>query len=359
MAPPSKSPSPHAVPPSMLLGANVVVPQLQPSFSSSVLPALSSDVFAALHSRVGQSAGGDSPLRGVGLGSDEGALFRALQRERGDSAGLRASLDRTERTLSGVCSRLMEQDQELRRVKTNSASQASRIQHLDDLVDCLTTELGDANRRVSELQVALANATDERSSASLRFRFFQTRWRRARRDVNSLNSNLRGRLDELRFTRVALQEAEEDAREARRELARLWFDSARVLQRLRSRLGDLLEAHSSRVPGEVYRHILDRLRSYIARFGPLEGALAGDMDGDFSSGEETDAEEEAMADMEGEAMSGAEDDVAIGGEGSNVRALGSVDGEDDGGMILGYVEDAEVGGVVAGAGVVDMSDVDD
>ncbi|KAI4294151.1 hypothetical protein K525DRAFT_274573 [Schizophyllum commune Loenen D] len=351
MAQPSKSPSPDAVPSSMLLGANVVVPQLQPSYSASVLPPLSADVFAALTSRLGQSSGGDSSLRGVGLGSEEGALFRALQRERGDSAGLRVSLDRTERTLSGVRSRLMEQDQELRRLRADSSSQGARIKHLDDLVERLTTELDDANRRVSELQNSLATSNDEQSSASLRFRFFQARWRRARRDVSSLNSNLRGRLDELRFVRAALHEAEEDAREARRELARLRFDSSRVLQRLRSRLGDLLEAHSSRVPGEVYRRILDRLRSYIARFGPLEGALAGDMDGDFSSGEETDIEDDAMA--------GTEVVGAVDAGGSGMSESGLLGNGSDGGAVLEYVEGDDVGEGAAEVGEVDMSDVDD
>ncbi|KAI5895731.1 uncharacterized protein SCHCODRAFT_02497309 [Schizophyllum commune H4-8] len=331
---PSKISSPQPVPRSLLLGAGVAVPQLQPAFSESSVPPPTAAMLAVLNARMGSSGGGDQVSPDVGSGSDEVSLERALQHARGESAGLRASLERTDRTLAGVRSRLMTQDQELRRVMADSSRHLDRIAQLEAHVASLTAQLAGTGRELVEVKASLATAESERGKASRRSRFFHGRYHRVLQDVDNLDSRLKGHLEELRFANVARREAEDDAREARRDLARLRHESARALERLRSRLGDLLDAHSSRVPSDLYRRLLDRVRAYTARFGPLESALFGEGEADDILSD--DAGEEHVEQAGGEGESGGRDV--------------------EGGDVLSSVERGEsVAAVVQDA---DMSDVD-
>ncbi|KAL1671173.1 hypothetical protein EV122DRAFT_285238 [Schizophyllum commune] len=288
---------PVCSPRAALPGAGVAIPHLQTSFRDAESP-------VAL---VGMPAATEGPGQGVLVNASPDPTSGEPQRVQRETAGLQAALDRANRSLHGLRSRLASRDREAQRLKAEKDVLSQQVEQQASVVTALSDEVVALRDQVEELRVQMTFLEARRATAARRFSFFEARARRFKYENEGLRAKLAGRVQELRFARDAAHEAEEDARSAQSALARARHESSLVVERLRARLRELTAAHRSRVPGVIYRRLLARVNAYASRFGPFESiaedaaALADEdpeEDGEVGDGEGDVVAEPADADMD-------------------------------------------------------------
>ncbi|KAL1729652.1 hypothetical protein EV714DRAFT_273529 [Schizophyllum commune] len=294
MSPLPKIVVPLRSPRTALPGAGAAIPQLQTSFRDVEGPAALGGVLSSVECAAPPLAPGASP----------NSASQDLQRALHETTGLRAALDRANRSLHGLRSRLSSRDREVQRLKADKDVLAQQVSQQGAVIATLSNEVTALGSQIDDLRVQLSFLEARRATAARRFSVFEARSRRLQYENEGLRAELAGRVQELRFARDAAHEAEEDARSAQDALARLRRDSSLAIQRLRTRLRELTAAHRSRVPGVIYRRLLARANAYVSRFGPFEGLPSED------AAELADEE----SDEDGAAARGVDDVVAEGGD---------------------------------------------